>query len=176
MTTDHLRPLLDEVRDLHLLFSVREQLATGKEPQEVVEIGRMGRLTALKKPNGRIRGIVSGEVVRRLVSRTITQQVSKAVEAGTAPFQCALSTKAGSDCVAHALQALCELDPSSTVVVRRRNWGIRPRFRHVARIAPDCSTRRSLRQAVLWHPFNKLVGERRGCHPPRTPRRRRRTG
>ena len=116
MTTDHSRPLLDNVRDLHLLFSIREQLATGKAPQEEVEIGRMGRLTALKKPNGRIRGIVSGEVVRRLVSRTIAQQVSKAVEAGTAPFQCALSTKAGSECVAHALQALCELDPSSSVV------------------------------------------------------------
>ena len=109
MTTDHLRPLLDNVRDLHLLFSVREQLATGKAPQEVVEIGRIGRM-------GRIRGIVSGEVVRRLVSRTIAQQVSKAVEAGTAPFQCAVSTKAGSECVAHALRALCELDPSSTVV------------------------------------------------------------
>ena len=60
MTTDHLRPLLDNVRDLHLLFSVREQLATGKAPREVVEIGRMGKLTALKKPNGRIRGSVSG--------------------------------------------------------------------------------------------------------------------
>ena len=116
MTTDHSRPSLDNVRDPHLLFSVREQLATGKAPQEVVEIGRMGRLTALKKPNGKIRGIVSGEGVRRLVSRTIAQQVSKAVEAGTAPFQCALFTKAGSECVAHALQALCELDPSSTVV------------------------------------------------------------
>ena len=117
MTTDHLRPLLDNVRDLHLLFSVREQWATGMAPQEVVEIGRMGRLTALRKPNGRIGGIVSGEVVRRLVSRTIAQQVSKAVEAGTAPFQCALSTKAGSKCVAHALQALCELDPSTVVSV-----------------------------------------------------------
>ena len=116
MTTDHLRPLLDKVRDLHLLFSVREQVATGMAPQDVVEIGR-GRWTALKKPNGRIRGIVSGEVVRRLVSRTIAQQVSKAVEAGTAPFQCALSTKAGSECVAHALRALCELDPSTVVSV-----------------------------------------------------------
>ena len=44
MTTDHSRPLLDNVRDLHLLFSVREQLATGKTPQEVVEIGRMGQI------------------------------------------------------------------------------------------------------------------------------------
>ena len=53
----------------------------------MVDIVRMGRLTALTKPNGGIRGIVSGDVARRLVSKTIAQQVSEAVEAGTAPFQ-----------------------------------------------------------------------------------------
>ena len=80
MTTDHLRPLLDNVRDLHMLFLVGEQLATGKAPHEVVETVRMGRLPALTKPNGGIRGIVSGDVVRRLVSRTIAQQVGEVVE------------------------------------------------------------------------------------------------
>ena len=99
MTTDHLRPLLDNVRDLHMLFLVGEQLATGKAPHEVVEIVRMSRLTALTKPNGGIRGIVSGDVVRRLVSRTIAQQVGEVVEAGTAPVQYALSTRSGSECV-----------------------------------------------------------------------------
>ena len=99
-----------------MLFLVGEQLATGKAPHEVVEIVRMGRLTALTKPNGGIRGIVSGDVVRRLVSRTIAQQVSEVVEAGTAPFRHALSTRSGSECVAHALQALCEQDPTATVV------------------------------------------------------------
>ena len=38
------------------------------------------------------------------------------VEACTAPSQCALSTRAGSECVAHAQQALCESDPTATVV------------------------------------------------------------
>ena len=76
----------------------------------MVEIVRMGRLTAFTKPNRGIRGIVSGDVVRRLVSRTIAQQVSEVVK--TAPFQYALSTRSGSD---HALQALCELDPTATV-------------------------------------------------------------
>ena len=37
MTTYHLRPLLDSVRDLHMLFLVGEQLATAKAPHEVVE-------------------------------------------------------------------------------------------------------------------------------------------
>ena len=54
MTTDHLKPLLGNVRDLHMLFLVGEQLATGKAPHEVVEIVRMAALT---KPNGGIRGI-----------------------------------------------------------------------------------------------------------------------
>ena len=71
MTTDHLRALVDNVRDLHMLFLVGELLATGKAPHEVVEIVRMCRLTALTKPIGGIRGIVSGDVIRRLVSRTI---------------------------------------------------------------------------------------------------------
>ena len=64
MTTDHLRPLLDNVRDLYMLFLVGEQLATGNAPHKVIV--RMGRLTALTKPNGGIRDIVSGDVVRRM--------------------------------------------------------------------------------------------------------------
>ena len=42
--------------------------------------------------------------------------MTEAVEAATARFQLALSTRVGSECVAHALQALCELDPTATVV------------------------------------------------------------
>ena len=33
----------------------------------------------------------------------------------TAPFQCALSTRAGCECIAHALQTLTDQDPQSTV-------------------------------------------------------------
>ena len=61
------------------------------------------------------RGIVAGDVVRRLVSRTIAQQLSATVETATAPHQCALSTKAGTECIAHVLQSLTELHPEATV-------------------------------------------------------------
>ena len=37
-----------------------------------------------------VQGIVAGDMVRRLVARTMAQQLSKAVDAATAPFQCAL--------------------------------------------------------------------------------------
>ena len=54
--------------------------------------------------------------MRRLVARTIAQQVVLAVEEATAPFQYALSTKGGGECVAHAIQSLTELDPRATVL------------------------------------------------------------
>ena len=47
-----------------------------------------------------VRGIVVGDVLRRL-GRTIAQQVMPVVERFTAPFQYALKTRAGTECVAH---------------------------------------------------------------------------
>ena len=52
-----------------------------------------------------------GDIIRRLVARTMVKQVSKQVEAATAPFQYALSTKAGCECVAHILQCVTDEDP-----------------------------------------------------------------
>ena len=55
-------------------------------------------------------------MIRWLVARTIAQQLSETVERTTAPFQYTLSTKAGCECVAHALQGLTDLDPEATVL------------------------------------------------------------
>ena len=38
------------------------------------------------------------------------------MENATAPFQYALSTRAGSECVAHVLQTLTDVDPSATIL------------------------------------------------------------
>ena len=73
-------------------------------------------MTALQKPGGGVRGIVAADVVRRLVARTIAQQLEKAVEGATAPFQCAFATRAGCECIAHVLQFLSEVNPGSTVL------------------------------------------------------------
>ena len=71
---------------------------------------------ALRKPNGEVRGIGAEDVMRRLVARTVAQQVGEEVEATTAPHQNALSTRAGTECVAHVLQAVTDLDDSMTVL------------------------------------------------------------
>ena len=90
-------------------------MARGELPPSIVDVIRVGRLTALRKSNGGVRGIVAGEVIRRLVARTIAQQLGPAVEAATSPFQFALSTKSGCECVAHCIQALCETDEQLTL-------------------------------------------------------------
>ena len=82
-------------------------------PQEVVE-NRVGRLTAFNKPDG-VRGIVVADTVPRFVARTVAQQLATAVEDATAPFQYALSTREGCECIAYALQGLTELNPEATV-------------------------------------------------------------
>ena len=42
--------------------------------------------------------------------------MSDVVEAATAPYQCALSTTAGTECIAHILQTLTEDNPRTTVL------------------------------------------------------------
>ena len=62
----------------------------------------LGRLTALQKPDGGVRGIVVW--------------ISKRVEAATTPFQHALKTKTRCENVAGILQTLTDLDPEATVM------------------------------------------------------------
>ena len=57
-----------------------------------------------------------GDIIRRIVAKTIAQQFSEVVQSATAPLQYALSTKAGPECVAHALKALTDLDERATVL------------------------------------------------------------
>ena len=91
-TTEHLRLVLDTVQDAQLLF---KHLSRAETPTTIVNLVRLVRLTALQKPNGGVRGIVVGDILRRLVGRTMAQQLSDVVKAATAPFQYALSTRAG---------------------------------------------------------------------------------
>ena len=59
---------------------------------------------------------VVGDVFWRLVARSLAQQFAKKVESATAPFQYALSTRVGCECVSHALQSLTDLDESATIL------------------------------------------------------------
>ena len=88
--------------------------AVGEVPHEIMKAIRLGRMTALRKPDGGVWGIVVGNFLRRLVACTLAQQFSKAVLEATDGFMFALSTKAGAE--THAMQALTSLDEDATVV------------------------------------------------------------
>ena len=93
MTADHGRPLLDSERDAESFCRMCEEFARAQVSDEVAQALRMGRMTALQKSSGGIRGIVVGGFVRRLVARTLAQQLNPAVEQATSPFQFELTTK-----------------------------------------------------------------------------------
>ena len=65
------------MRVLHRFFQVAEKLARGEVPQSVVKMVKLGRMTALSKLDGGVRGIVAGDVVRRLVARIMAQTVGE---------------------------------------------------------------------------------------------------
>ena len=116
MTCEHLQPLLESDRDSALLCQVSNLLARGHVPPTVLQVLRLGRVTALKKADGGVRGIVVSDVLRRLVARTIAKQCASSAEKATAPFQYALRTRAGCECVSHVFQTLTDLDPSATIL------------------------------------------------------------
>ena len=113
MTTEHLRPLLSDCTGMRLLFHLGENLARGHVPEAAVSMVRAGRMAALKNPTEACEALSPGDVVRRLVARTMGPTTG-ATKAAT-PHQYALSTRSGCDCVAHVLHGLTEMNPRTTI-------------------------------------------------------------
>ena len=63
MTTEHLKIILDSTECCALFGDVATLFARGQIPREILEGVRVGRMTALQKPDGGVRGIVVGDVV-----------------------------------------------------------------------------------------------------------------
>ena len=69
MTAEHLKVGLESPVICGLMGEVACQFARARMPAEVVQALRLGRITALQKPDGGVRGIVVGDVFRRLTAR-----------------------------------------------------------------------------------------------------------
>ena len=164
MTTEHLRLLLDDVRATHMFFRLGENLARAQVSEVAVAMVRFGRMTALSKDDGGVRGIVIGYVVRLLVARTIAQQLGPAVKAATARHQYAFSTRAGCECVAHAIQAFVRIEPTGHSHFSGWHWSVRLHFEksHAGRVdagrGRQCHHR--IRADVLRGSIEILVGGR----------------
>ena len=99
-----------------LLFRAAEDLARAEAPEPITRAFMSATMTALSKPDGGVRGIATGTSFRRLVAKTLVRQFMKVVESTCAPFQFALSTRAGTDCVGHTIRAMTDDDPECTVL------------------------------------------------------------
>ena len=128
---EHLRVLLDDDELWELLVQFLQAFARAEVPESVAAALRLGRLTALKKENGKTRGIVAGSVFRRLSCKVLAKQFSDDFLEATAPYQFALQTKAGTEALAHALHFLTDFD-EETVVLSLDGVGA---FDHVRRAA-----------------------------------------
>ena len=78
MNSDHLKVLLEGPGSSTLFCEAATQLARATVPLEVVEAMRLGRITALQKPDGGVHGIVVRDVFRRLVARANAEQYGRA--------------------------------------------------------------------------------------------------
>ena len=110
-----LRVCLDDHELFQLLFSASEDFARGTVPPTVGRVLMVATMTALQKPDGGVRGIATGMAFRRLVAKCLARQFGKTVETVCSPFQFALSTRAGTDCVGHVIRALTDANPALTV-------------------------------------------------------------
>ena len=118
---EHYRALLEDIGTADNLFFLAQKLAVGDVSEAIREGLAVAHLTALQKvddtgtPTGDVRGIATGIVLRRLVARTIAQQYAERVLQATSPFQYALSTRAGVDCVALMAKLLTDMDEDTTI-------------------------------------------------------------
>ena len=103
----HLLSILENERDSEMFGQVGALLATGTIPSEVLE--GFGADDSSSEARWGVRGITVGDIIRRLVARTIAKQIARQAEEATAPHQYALNTKAGCECVT-------DLDPEATIV------------------------------------------------------------
>ena len=103
MTNDHLRSLLEIVKDAMMFWRFAQDLARAVALDEIVDVVRLGRITTHQKPTGRVKA--SWQVALSVVwlLEPSPSRMATAVEHATALFQCALTTKFGGECI--ALQA-----------------------------------------------------------------------
>ena len=75
-----LRVCLDDGWSLQLLHLAAQDFARGEAPREVTQLFMMATTTALRKPDGGVRGIATGTVFRRLLAKCVSRQHITEVE------------------------------------------------------------------------------------------------
>ena len=114
-TYEHFKVLINDTATFELFFELAPAWHRPESPLKF-QVHMSARMTALTKDDAGVRGIATGCTLRRLVARTLARQFSKDFEDECAPFQYALSTRAGTDCVGHMLRVATDRDHRASVL------------------------------------------------------------
>ena len=77
---------------------------------------KVSALTALVKPNNRIRGIAAGDSFRRLVTKAVARQYQEELRSAVFPHNVGLSDRSGTDAAIHLLRYLSDMHPDKVIV------------------------------------------------------------
>ena len=99
MCAEHLKLLLQDVEAQELLAYAATRLARG-----------------LRKPDGGVRGIATGDVFRRLVARTLAKQWAPTVDQAARTYQHAMQSRAGMDALIVSVRAASDTRTDAVVV------------------------------------------------------------
>jgi hypothetical protein len=108
--------LLEDEGCFARFINVAESIANAEIPKRIATAIALGNITALQKEDGGVRGIVTGDTTRRLVSRSLAQQYGSQIEEACFPFQFALGTRAGTDAAVLFLRTYLENNPGKVLV------------------------------------------------------------
>ena len=105
MCAEHLKFLLQDGEAIELLAEASALLAQARVPADVCKAIAMARRAALRKADGGVRGIATGDMFRRLVSKAPAREWVEKFDHATRPFQFALQARAGTDALAAHVRA-----------------------------------------------------------------------
>ena len=109
LTAEMLRLVLD-AEESSQAFGDVAVLGRASVPEPIAAALAIGRLVAMRKPNGGTRGLVVGDSLRPVVAGTLAQQFAAHFQRACLPHQHALKARAGSEALVHVLQARTQLD------------------------------------------------------------------
>ena len=88
----------------------------GEFPEDALRANLAGRLVALRKPNGGVRPLAMGSVMRRLAARAACAVVKERVGEAVGRFQYGVGRQAGCELMHKCVTALTDEDPSRVVI------------------------------------------------------------
>ena len=136
---------LDDDETFSNLLNSIQLLFSGKMAPEITEALGSCTLIALAKPDGGIRPIAIGEVLRRLASRAVCHQWKESLGIRFSPFQYGVQTKGGAEQVLHVIRTHHSLHPRHALI------------RIDCKNAFNCVSRTAFLRAVLDDPDLRVL-------------------